>query len=103
MKKSILTLGLAGLLMAPVLSLAQDPQQHPQQQPGATQQSPEDVFMALDRDGNGKLSEAEFSAALGNQATADQKKQEFAKWDSDGDKNISKEEFGEHYGQHSSR
>jgi Ca2+-binding EF-hand superfamily protein len=110
MKKSILTLSLAGLLMVPALSMAQDPpqrqqqqQQRQQQEPGQTQQSPEDVFTALDRDGNGKLSEAEFTAALGSQATDAQKKAEFAKWDSDGDKSISKDEFGEHYGQQGSR
>jgi Ca2+-binding EF-hand superfamily protein len=66
--------------------------------PAAAQQNTaENAFASIDVNMDGKLSESEFAALLDPKAPDDQKRQEFARWDTDGDKAISKAEFAAQY------
>ena len=54
--------------------------------------SGDDMFSTLDKNQDGKLSEAEFRSFAGKD-----KKASFSAWDANGDKSISKEEFDAKY------
>lgn len=87
--KSLLSMVLAGgLIAAAVPAVAQESQQK--------KQTPEEVFAQLDANRDNKLSESELGRLFAN-ASEDQKKQTFAKWDADSDKSISMEEFKANY------
>ena len=83
------------------------PQQTPQTQPqtqtpaDAPKQpaSAETVFAALDTNHDGKLSQEEFTK-LFRDPKASNIQEEFARWDKDGDKSLSMDEFKASYPQH---
>ena len=94
-----------GLIVAGTMAYGQQPQENPQpvqQQEKQTQpptpagapkaQSADQVFAALDTNKDGKLSPEEFGKLFRDAKVSDVQA-EFAKWDKDGDKNISMEEF----------
>jgi len=115
MKHLARMIAFGGLIAAGMLAYAQQPQDNPQPQPQqqpATQpqtQSPSDVpkqapsaetvFAALDTDHDGKLSQGEF-AKLFREAKISDVQEEFARWDKNGDKTLSMEEFKASYLQH---
>lgn len=81
MHKLFGTIALAGLLIAPVSTWAQNDDAAAQ------------VFAQLDANRDGKLSQAEFTAH------PDLTEEVFKSWDADGDKSISKAEFTANFGQ----
>lgn len=112
MTNSILRIAFGGLAAAGLMAYGQQPQDNPQpvqQQQKQTQpqtpagapqaQSAEQVFAALDANKDGKLSQEEF-AKLFRDAKVSDVQTEFVKWDKNGDKNISMEEFKAGYPQH---
>ena len=94
MNKAFLSLTLMGLLTATgSVLVGQQEQEKPRQ---GHEMSAEEVFARLDGDGDGKLSEAEFTRA--HAGASDQEKQKsFKEWDADGDGSISEEEFAAKY------
>ena len=111
MKNLARMIAFGGLIAAGTLAYAQQPQDNPQQQPAtqpqtqtpsdAPKQAPsaETVFAALDTDHDGKLSQEEF-AKLFREAKISDVQEEFARWDKNGDKTLSMEEFKASYLQH---
>ena len=67
-------------------------QGQPSQQPAAGAASAEDVFAALDTNHDGKLNQEEFSKLFRNAKEADVA-EEFTRWDKNGDKVVTIEEF----------
>jgi hypothetical protein len=106
MTNSILKMAFGGLIAAGVTAYGQQPQDNPQpaqQQEKQTQpqtpagalqqpQSAEQVFAALDTNKDGKLSPDEFGKLFRDAKVSDVQA-EFAKWDKNGDKSITMEEF----------
>ena len=112
MTNSILRIAFGSLVAAGLMAYGQQPQDNPQPvqeqqkqaQPatpaGAPQaQSADQVFAALDANKDGKLSQEEF-AKLVRDAKVSDDQTEFVKWDKNGDKSISMEEFKAGYPQH---
>jgi hypothetical protein len=112
MKKALFGLALMGLLTSAAFAAPAQQEDRPTQpqrqqpgqpgQPGQQQQqqqpmSPDEVFARLDADRDGKLTEAEFARAQAG-GSAQEKKQQFSEWDSNGDGAISKEEFTAKHG-----
>jgi len=103
---------LCGLIAAGTLAYGQQPQENPQpqQQPQTQPQtqtpaeapkqpaSPETVFAALDTNHDGKLSQDEF-AKLFRDAKVSDLQAEFARWDKNGDKSLTMDEFKASYPQ----
>ena len=114
MKHLARMIAFGGLIAAGMLAYAQQPQDNPQPQPQqqpATQpqtQSPSDapkqapsaetVFAALDTDHDSKLSQEEF-AKLFRDAKVSDLQAEFARWDKNGDKSLTLDEFKASYPQ----
>ena len=105
MTNSILKMAFGGLIVAGAMAYGQQPQENPQpvqQQEKQTQpptpagapkaQSADQVFAALDTNKDGKLSPEEFGKLFRDAKVSDVQA-EFAKWDKNGDKNITMEEF----------
>jgi Ca2+-binding EF-hand superfamily protein len=88
---SLALTGLAVYAQQPPPAQEQQKQQTPADAPQQAQ-SPEQVFAALDANKDGKLSPEEF-AKLFRDAKVSDVQAEFAKWDKNGDKSISLEEF----------
>jgi hypothetical protein len=96
---------LSGLVTAGMLAYGQQPQANPQQPPSQTPadapkqpQTAEQVFATLDTNHDGKLSQEEF-AKLFRDAKVSDVQAEFARWDKNGDKNLTMEEFKAGYSQ----
>lgn len=92
MKKAIISCSLAGALMLFGLPLIA-------QQADSADPS-EQIFASLDSDRDGKLTKTEFSKMLdqgGQQASDQDKDNEFKAWDANADGSISKEEFKANY------
>ena len=114
MKHLARMIAFGGLIAAGMLAYAQQPQDNPEPQPqqqpatqpqtqtpsAAPKQAPsaETVFAALDTDHDGKLSQEEF-AKLFREAKISDVQEEFARWDKNGDNNLSMEEFKASYPQ----
>ena len=113
MKHLARMIAFGGLIAAGMLAYAQQPQDNPQpqQKQGEPQTQPqiqapadapkqapsaETVFAALDTDHDGKLSQEEF-AKLFREAKISDVQEEFARWDKNGDNNLSMEEFKASY------
>jgi Ca2+-binding EF-hand superfamily protein len=107
MINTMMKIALTGLMAAGIVAYGQEPAAQPQQQPGPAQaqsqsQTPaqpaaqsakaEDVFAALDTNHDGKLSQEEFGKLFRNAKEADVVT-EFTRWDKNGDKVITVEEF----------
>jgi uncharacterized membrane protein YebE (DUF533 family) len=106
MTNSILKMAFGGLIAAGLMAYGQQPQDNsqpaqqqekqtqPQTPAGAPQQpqSAEQVFAALDTNKDGKLSPDEFGKLFRDAKVSDVQA-EFAKWDKNGDKSITMEEF----------
>ena len=105
MTDSILKMAFGSLIVAGTMAYGQQPQDTPrpvQQQEKQTQpptpagapkaQSADQVFAALDTNKDGRLSPEEFGKLFRDAKVSDVQA-EFAKWDKNGDKNISMEEF----------
>ncbi len=112
MTNSILKMAFGALIATGMMAYGQQPQDNPQpvqQQEKQTQpatpagapqaQSADQVFAALDTNKDGKLSAEEFGKLFRDAKVSDVQA-EFAKWDKNGDKNISMEEFKAGYPQH---
>ena len=121
MTNTMMKIALSGLIAAGVMAYGQNPAtpaqpaqptqaqaqpqgQAPAQSPGqgqaATQgANAEEVFAALDANHDGKLSPDEFGKLFRNAKEADVAT-EFGRWDKNGDKSISMEEFKASYPQH---
>ena len=111
MTNSILKIAFGGLIAAGLMAYGQQAQDNPQpvqQQEKQTQpatpagapkaQTADQVFASLDTNKDGKLSQEEF-AKLFRDAKVSDVQAEFAKWDKNGDKSISMEEFKAGYPQ----
>jgi uncharacterized membrane protein YebE (DUF533 family) len=101
---------LCGLVAAGMLAYGQQPQENPQPQPQTQPQtqtpdqapkqpaSAETVFAALDTNHDGKVSQDEF-AKLFRDAKVSDLQAEFARWDKNGDKSLTMDEFKASYPQ----
>ena len=114
MTNTIVKIALSGLMAAGIMAYGQKPDTPPQQpgqaqsqsqapapsqsqspgqgQPAAGAQTAEQVFAALDANHDGKLSPEEFAKLFRNAKEADVTG-EFTRWDKNGDKAITIEEF----------
>jgi hypothetical protein len=103
-----------GLITVGTLSYGQQPQDNPQPQQTQPQTQPqtqtpaqapnkpasaETVFAALDTNHDGKVSQEEFSKLFRDAKVSDLQA-EFARWDKDGDKSLTMDEFKASYPQH---
>ena len=98
-------IALSGLVAAGMLAYGQQPQNNPPQPQTQTPadapkqpQTAEQVFAALDMNHDGKLSQEEF-AKLFRDAKVSDVQEEFARWDTNGDKNLTLDEFKAGYSQ----
>ena len=111
MTNSILKIAFGSLIAAGLVAYGQQPQENPQpvqQQEKQAQaptpagapkaQSADQVFAALDANKDGKLSPEEFGKLFRDAKVSDVQA-EFAKWDKNGDKSISMDEFKANYPQ----
>jgi len=105
MTNLICRITLSGLVAAGTLAYGQQPPANPPQSPSQTPadapkqpQTAEQVFAALDANHDGKLSQDEF-AKLFRDAKVSDVQAEFARWDKNGDKNLTMEEFKAGYSQ----
>ena|SRR5690242_9544233 len=100
MINTIMKIALTGLMAAGIIAYGQEPAAQPQpaQQGQSSQQSAtqaagaDEVFAALDTNHDGKLSQEEFGKLFRNAKEADVVT-EFTRWDKNGDKVITVEEF----------
>jgi hypothetical protein len=111
MTNSILKMAFSGLIATGIMAFGQQAQDNPQpvqqqekqDQPatpaGAPKaQSADQVFAALDTNKDGKLTAEEFGKLFRDAKVSDVQA-EFAKWDKNGDKSITMEEFKAGYPQ----
>lgn len=105
MTNLICKITLSGLVAAGMLAYGQQPQANPEKAPSQTPadapkqpQTAEQVFAALDANHDGKVSQEEF-AKLFRDAKVSDVQAEFARWDKNGDKSLTMEEFKAGYSQ----
>jgi len=104
MTNLVLKIALGSLVATGLVAFAQEPKENPQPEQAQAQQgqpqtqSAEQVFAMLDTNKDGKVSQEEF-AKLFRDAKVSDVQAEFTKWDKNGDKSLTMEEFKAGYPQ----